>query len=159
MRLFINEKKCIYFFFLFFSFCCVVVVVVGIIIIVVLLLVFVCVCLFVCLLWRLLFLEWGHTGVFAFDASMDVFIDKSYPVVNAVYNITSGGSGGKNQCNPSQGCNVCDACCKSYIKVGHHVTRGRRCSNNKQTAKQLQGQPTASGQASQLNQMLQQTLP
>ena len=125
----------------------------------VLLLVFVCVCLFVCLLWRLLFLEWGHTGVFAFDASMDVFIDKSYPVVNAVYNITSGGSGGKNQCNPSQGCNVCDACCKSYIKVGHHVTRGRRCSNNKQTAKQLQGQPTASGQASQLNQMLQQTLP
>ncbi|EGD76836.1 chitinase [Salpingoeca rosetta] len=59
----------------------------------------------------------GIAGVFAFDASMDVFVDKSYPVVNAVYNITSGGKPGSNQCDPSKGCNVCSACCKSYIKV------------------------------------------
>eukprot|EP00049_Salpingoeca_infusionum_P009234 m.153028 g.153028 ORF g.153028 m.153028 type:complete len:567 (-) comp14278_c0_seq1:690-2390(-) len=53
-------------------------------------------------------------GVFAFDASMDVFGNGQYPVVNAVYDLINGG-GSSNQCNPTKGCNVCDACCKSWI--------------------------------------------
>jgi chitinase len=57
----------------------------------------------------------GIGGVFAFDASMDVFENAKYPVVNAIYN-TIHNTSGTNQCDPGKGCTVCAACCKSYLK-------------------------------------------
>ena len=51
--------------------------------------------------------------MFAFDASMDVFENGEYPVVTAIYNTLLGGG---HVCDPTQGCNVCAACCKSYLK-------------------------------------------
>eukprot|EP00055_Hartaetosiga_balthica_P018632 m.134970 g.134970 ORF g.134970 m.134970 type:complete len:594 (+) comp9794_c0_seq1:729-2510(+) len=59
-------------------------------------------------------MDTGIGGVFAFDASMDVF-DNNYPVVTAVKELINGG-GSSNQCDPSKGCNVCAACCKPYLK-------------------------------------------
>ncbi|EDQ86724.1 uncharacterized protein MONBRDRAFT_38339 [Monosiga brevicollis MX1] len=61
-------------------------------------------------------MEAGIGGVFAFDASMDVF-ENGYPVVTAIHDtITGGNNNSSNVCNPSAGCNVCKACCQSYLK-------------------------------------------
>jgi len=46
---------------------------------------------------------------------MDVFENGEYPVVNAVSKVISGGSGSGNVCTPASKCNVCGACCKSYL--------------------------------------------
>lgn len=47
---------------------------------------------------------------------MDVFENGEYPVVNAIYDTLNSGAK-KNVCDPSQGCNVCPSCCKSYLKA------------------------------------------
>jgi len=59
-------------------------------------------------------MELGLAGVFAFDASMDIFDGGKYPVTSAIYATLNNGT--QNICDPTRGCNVCDSCCKSYIQ-------------------------------------------
>jgi chitinase len=66
-------------------------------------------------------MEQSLAGVFTWDATMDtVDYDAAKPTFELSKMIvkTMGGGGSGNICDPSDpaGCNVCDQCCKSYLK-------------------------------------------
>jgi chitinase len=62
-------------------------------------------------------IEKGLAGVFAWDSTMDTVSggQPTYELSNLIVKVLGSGGGGGNVCNPSQGCNVCDTCCKSYL--------------------------------------------